>query len=168
MKPLIKACVENKKIFIYKSLVYDTDVEINIGDTNIWALYDDMNGKEEELLCALIWRYVHGKTTNVNSTRLMFETLFLSTYEHVRFNHYGKQMVKEIELYCIANGYDLMSVAAVPGHGEKFWASNGFQLEHCAAENDDKKDKSGRNEWLRNNMLVFDDTPLYAKYVGIL
>ena len=88
---------------------------------------------DKELLCGLIWRYVNGQTQSVNETKLMFEVLFLSTYEHVRYNHYGQKMVKEIELYCIANNYDLISVAAVPGHGESFWASNGFEERHSVS-----------------------------------
>eukprot|EP01084_Bolivina_argentea_P009171 17149_1 len=173
MTPLIRMCIYNDnydKEFSYK---HDKkDIVVNIGDTNIWCLYgiDDENIHNEQLLCALIWRYVHGESTNQTSTHLMFEVLFLSVYENVRFNHYGQQMVKQIELYCIANDYDLMTVAAVPGHGENFWKFNGFEMKHYAVKSNEKnEERSGYssndiyNEWMKLNMLVFDDTPLFAK-----
>ena len=152
MSPLIRACINEEESFIYK--YHDDDIKVDIGKTNIWALYninDATSGNDEELLCALIWRWVHGERGGRSNARLMFEVLFLSTYENARFNNYGQKMVKEIELYCIANNYDLMSVAAVPVHGEAFWKSNGF--------------KERKDVWLRQNMLVFDDTPLFAKYL---
>ena len=77
-------------------------------------------------------------------------------------------MVKQIELYCISNGYDVMSVAAVPGHGESFWKSNGFEMRYEAptkTQNKDKKTGHRRNAFLRQHMLAFDDTPLFAKYL---
>eukprot|EP01083_Nonionella_stella_P283375 964467_1 len=154
MKSLIKAGVENNKTFVYSRGT--KRVKVYVGDTSVWTLYS-VDG-EEELLCALVWRYVHAKTNryvHAEVTKLMFEVLFVSTYEHVRFNHYGQEMVKHMELYCIANGYDLMSVAAVPGHGEAFWQSNGFK----------DSANTATNHFLRNNMLVFDDTPLYAKHL---
>ena len=129
MEPLIRACVDGKEQFTYK--IDDKEIAVNIGETKIWALY---SSADDELLCALIWRFVHGETVVVNKTRLMFEVLFLSTSEHVRFNHYGQEMVRHIELYCRANTYDLIAVAAVPVHGVAFWASNGFTEEHFSAE----------------------------------
>ena len=161
MSPLIRASVKGEKSFIYK--YEDKDIKVNIGETNIWGLYrvnDETFGNDEELLCGLIWRWVHGARRH--KSRLMFEVLFLSTYENVRFNRYGQQMVSKIELYCIANGYDLISVAAVPGHGESFWKSNGFKEKHSAPLS---KDRHKEDAWLRQNMLVFDDTPLFAKHL---
>ena len=75
-------------------------------------------------------------------------------------------MAKQIEHYCLSNGYDLMAVAAVPHHGESFWKSNGYKMQVEAAGNESNERMiSAKAAWLRSNMLVFDDTPLYAKYL---
>ena len=159
MAPLISACIYNQTSFVYK---HDgKEIEVNIGDANVWCLYD----ANEQLLCSLIWRFVH--IDGPQRETLLFEVLFLSTFENVRFNHYGQRMVKHIELYCIQNQYDIMAVAAVPVHGEAFWKSNGFELRHNAPTSDKEKmkDKKMAFEMLRHHMLVFDDTPLFAKRV---
>merc|ERR1712228_444750 len=160
MAPLINACIYNQTSFVYKH--NDKEIEVNIGDTNVWCLYD----RDNELLCSLIWRYVHIDGLWKHET-LLFEVLFLSTVENIRFHDYGQKMVKQIELYCISNQYDMMAVAAVPIHGESFWKSNGFELRHNAPANNTEKVKneSGEYELLKHHMLVFDDTSLYAKHV---
>merc|ERR1712136_526626 len=135
MEPLIRACVDGKEQFMYKC--GGNEITVNIGETRIWALYSDETEDEDELLCVLIWRYVHGETVKSHKTRLMFEVLFLSTYEHVRFSHYGREMVRYIEMYCRMNTYDLMAVAAVPVHGVAFWKSNGFSMWHSAPNYDE-------------------------------
>ena len=151
------------KIFYYKTNESDGNInKVKIGNVNIWGLYSNDDNKNE-LLCALICRCVHTKTDLLNEvnkkSKLMFEVLFLSTYENIRFRNYGRKMVNYIELYCISNCYDIISVAVVPGHGQSFWKSNGFTIKHGAVNNNDKK------TWLQQNMLVFDDTPLYSKSV---
>merc|ERR1719295_183034 len=55
MEPLIRACVDGKEQFMYK--IGDKEIAVNIGETKIWALY---SGADDELLCALIWRFIHG------------------------------------------------------------------------------------------------------------
>merc|ERR1719242_26040 len=168
MAPLISACIYGQSSFIYEH--NGREIEINIGDTDVWCLYD----VNEQLLCSLIWRFVH--IDGPQRETLLFEILFLSTFENVRFNHYGQKMVRQIELYCIQNQYDLMAVAAVPVHGEAFWKSNGFELRHNSptkeAETEGNKHHPGRlvygnevimnGEMLKHHMLVFDDTPLFA------
>ena len=161
MAPLINACIYNQTSFVYKH--NDKEIEVNIGDTNVWCLYT--SNAENELLCSLIWRYVH--VDSPQNETLLFEVLFLSTFENVRFQHYGQKMVRQIELYCIQNQYDMMAVAAVPIHGESFWKSNGFELRHNAPTYNAPVVKKGDGEYemLRHHMLVFDDTPLFAKHV---
>merc|ERR1712083_1145075 len=167
MEPLIRAAVDGQTQFEYKN--GDQGITVDVGETKIWALYSRDKGNEGELLCALIWRWINGETVKVNRTRLMFEILFLATSENNRFNHYGQQMVRYIEVYCRANNYDLMAVAAVPVHGVAFWTANGFEMKHAAPSmveaDDDKKEEKKRDIFLANNMLVFDDTPLFAKYL---
>merc|ERR1712154_63408 len=124
---LITECIMNNDTkFVYKN--DGKEIEVNIGETKLWGLYNMDNG--EELICGLLWRFVHAQKTVANKTKLMFEILFLSTFENVRFCRFGQEMAKRIELYSVVNGYDLMAVAAVPGHGEKFWESNGFELKY--------------------------------------
>ncbi len=84
-------------------------------------------------------------------------------------------MVRHIEMYCRANNYDLMAVAAVPVHGVAFWTSNGFKMKHAAPTAQEPEDDGQehrrrgklrkRDVFLAVNMLVFDDTPLFAKYL---
>merc|ERR1712083_299063 len=156
MEPLIRAAVDGQTQFEYKN--GDQGITVDVGETKIWALYSKDKGNEGELLCALIWRWINGETVKVNRTRLMFEVLFLATSENNRFSHYGQQMVRHIEVYCRANNYDLMAVAAVPVHGVAFWTSNGFKEEHSAPTTAMDEDKKKTDEWLSKNMLVFDDT----------
>eukprot|EP01084_Bolivina_argentea_P130201 229861_1 len=154
MKDLINCCLDNIEIFVYKN--NNEKIQINIGKTNVWALY--LNDKQlMELCCGLIWRSVRRRN------KLLFEILFLSTSENIRFQYYGHEMAKRIECYCRENCYDLIAVAAVKGHGESFWSSNGFEMKH---KQTNEMDLKGVKSWLQNNMLVFTDTPLFAKFLN--
>ena len=125
MKKLINCCIKNGKVYQHQ----DGDKFMNLGRVNLWALYGDMN--ETELLCTLLWRSVgdrvkRGDSNNWSKDVMMFEVLFLSTSEHIRYQHYGQEMVKRINSFARSNCYDIISVAAVPNHGAAFWKSNGF------------------------------------------
>ena len=145
------------------SLIDDCVNNPDIYNTHIWGLYDkNDNDDYNELLCGLIWR-------DIQATEMrMFEVLFLSTSEHVRHNKYGSEMYKHIERYALQNCIQILSVAAVPMHGIKFWENNGFEqyVAPNQTKKDDKKDRKFRiGSFLLENMLKFIDTPLYAKLV---
>merc|ERR1719419_164399 len=78
MEPLIRACIDGQTHFVYQR--GGDDIVVEIGETKLWALYS--KDQHNELLCALIWRFVHGQTVQVNADKLMFEILFLATSEH--------------------------------------------------------------------------------------
>eukprot|EP01084_Bolivina_argentea_P253295 425415_1 len=186
MKRLIECCMNGQCMFEY--VINDKQVMIDIGnDVYVWGLYNNMN----EILCGLIWRKVNGVYTtqtwtfssNTEKMNLlphnfsMFEVLFLSTFENVRYEHYGEEMVKRIELYARQNCFDIISVAAVPGHGVGFWTRNGFEQIYdekkclCVERKNTRDKRWGLtisqqfDGWILKNMLVFDDTPLFAKYL---
>eukprot|EP01084_Bolivina_argentea_P181310 313146_1 len=189
MNGLIECCMNKQNIFKYMNSNHEIVIDIG-NNINLWALYSNTN----ELLCALIWRSVDGvyttkswkwsssegsEITILPHNFVMFETLFLSTFENVRYEHYGYEMVKRIELYARSNCIDILSVAAVPGHGVKFWSKNGFEEiydnKKCLNKslkrygNDDKTDNVVAKQfdaWILNNMLVFEDTPLFVKYLS--
>eukprot|EP01084_Bolivina_argentea_P032079 59346_1 len=154
---LIKACIYKQKYWKYDD--GGKDVKVNIRQVKLWGLYSLDNNK---LLCALIWRYIHYKHPRYRQTgTLMFEILFLTTIGFDMF--YVQRMMREIELYCIQNNYDVISVARLSGKNEEFWKSNGFRKEYDIVK---KKDcHFGLGLSLRHNMLVFNDTDLYAKKI---
>lgn len=69
-------------------------------------------------------------------------------------------MVKHIELNAKGNCYDAISVAAVPEHGQGFWKSNGFKEVTANAG------KGSLESFVRDHMLVFEDTLLFFKTVS--
>eukprot|EP01084_Bolivina_argentea_P262436 443784_1 len=174
MNDLIDAC------FGINKQQFEENMNIKLGNNIcVWCLYQnyDLN---QNLLCGLVWR----KVGVVSSKLKMFEIIFLSTFENVRFQKYGQLMHKKIEIFCRQNCIDIMAVAAVPKHGISFWKSNGFKeyvmSDGNIVESEKKKEKKGwdwyrRNnckidektiaQYLKSNMLVFCDTPLYAKLV---
>ena len=186
MKGLIKCCIEGDQEWIYDDGSSSNGKHtVKLGDVRIWALYNDYN--QNELLCALIWRTVMNDDAELYSL-LMFEVLFLSTSEHVRYQHYGQEMVKRIIAFCRSNCYDIITVAAVPRHGVAFWKNNGFEMKYDPTgkykDDDKKKTKKKKqdngyrySEWehghretgfigfMRDNMLKFQDTPLFAKFL---
>ena len=181
MKDLIKCGIEGDGKWSYTDDSWwgGKTHTVKLGDVRLWALYGDYN--QNELLCALLWRTVMNKDYNWRAI-LMFEVLFLSTSEHVRYQHYGQEMVKRIMAFCRSNCYDIVSVAAVPRHGVAFWKKNGFGMKYDPTgkyKDDDNENKGDIHyfEWkyrdkkimftdfMKDNMLIFGDTPLFAKFL---
>ena len=176
MKDFIKCCVDGGGE--YK---WNNDNTVKLDNVRLWALYGDYN--QNDLLCALLWRTVMSPDDKWPSI-IMFEVLFLSTSEHVRYQHYGQEMVKRIMAFCRSNCYDIVSVAAVPRHGISFWSNNGFEMKYDPTnryKDDGKVKKKGNSDryiawengnnmkkfiqFMKDNMLKFQDTPLFAKFL---
>ena len=77
-------------------------------------------------------------------------------------------MVEHIEFFVRKHCFNCVSVAAVPRHGVGFWVKNGF--EQYVDENGtiaiDRPSMNAHDAlFLKLNMLVFLDTPLFAKFM---
>jgi len=109
----------------------------------------------------------------------MLEVLFLATREDMAHTKVAEEVVDRLLTFAHAETFNVVSVAAVPAQGVAFWSKNGFSyfpdpnitsLAKYPKDVNDAKDLTldaakGKQicSFLHSHMLMFPDTPLFAR-----
>lgn len=143
----------------------------NLNSCRLWCAMHVERG----LVGALLWRCVCTDSKGGFGAR-MLEVLFLATREDMANIRVAEEVVSELLTYARVNSFDLLSVAAVPAQGIAFWTNNGlsqFATSSLPSPTSDSVAVSSNpldagkhqmvSSFLRANMLMFPDTPLFAR-----
>lgn len=132
---------------------------------------------KDGLISAVLWRLLHGWSGSPESPVRpgpVLEVLFLATKAECRESGEAKKLVAELEKVATDLGCAAVAVAAVPAQGCQFWKRCGFKVAVPLAKEDGDDAEPGLGaglgepvsalgEFLRDHMLLFNDTPLVAK-----
>lgn len=132
---------------------------------------------KDGLISAVLWRLLHGWPGSPESPVRpgpVLEVLFLATNPECRESGEAKKLVADLEKVAADLGCAAVAVAAVPVQGRKFWKGCGFKVAVPLAKEDSDDAEPGLGaglgepvsalgEFLRDHMLLFNDTPLVAK-----
>jgi GNAT superfamily N-acetyltransferase len=143
---------------------------------------DADTGLISPLVCAVLWRLLLNFACSVGVEGVLevggpvLEVLFLATDPEYRQTGEAMRLVQELESSARDMGCIAAAVAAVPKQGVSFWQKCGYTVaiplksieDSNSAEVDPKEPGLGEpltplGFFLRENMLLFTDTPLVVK-----
>lgn len=154
-------------------------VRVLTDDTNA-VLWRASAGDFGIITNAVLWRLLDGwagSTPGCPGGQVrggpVLEVLFLATRPDLREEGQACKLVQELEEAASTLGCAAVAVAAVPVQGRSFWSKCGYEVVvPLAAEQDERlgHDAPGPGDpstalggFLRQNMVLFSDTPLVAK-----
>jgi hypothetical protein len=148
--------------------------KINLAGCRTWCVMHPQRG----LVGALMWRCVCTNGEGGFGVR-MLEVLFLATREDMAQTKVAEEVVDRLLTFARVENFDVISVAAVPAQGVTFWKKNGLfyypdpslnapakSFKEITDNLDVSRDVAKVKQlcsFLHTNMLVFPDTPLFAR-----